>query len=137
MSNKLLINIVIANLLWSFIPIVVSELFLEVSIIMVIFLRFLISGAFLFLLALILIIYNNKLTQNKEIPIKSLFKNLFHPNRRFYHIKNIYYYWLLGFFGIILHLIFFFLALKTTSIIFAMTGYKYYRWGFKGKTYYI
>ena len=59
MSNKLLINIVIANLLWSFIPIVVSELFLEVSIIMVIFLRFLISGAFLFLLALILIIYNN------------------------------------------------------------------------------
>lgn len=123
MSNKLLINIVIANLLWSFIPIVVSELFLEVSIIMVIFLRFLISGAFLFLLALILIIYNNKLTQNKEISIKSLFKNLFHPNRRFYHIKNIYYYWLLGFFGIILHLIFFFLALKTTSIIFAMIGF--------------
>ncbi|MFW9969093.1 MAG: hypothetical protein ACFFDF_02755, partial [Candidatus Odinarchaeota archaeon] len=123
MKNKLLINIVIANLLWSFIPIVVSGLFLEVSIIMIIFLRFFFAAIFLFLLALVLIFYNNKLTDNKEIPLRTLFKNLFHPNRRFYHIKNIYYYWLIGFFGIILQLIFFFLTLKTTSIIFTMVGF--------------
>ncbi|MFW9827218.1 MAG: Lrp/AsnC ligand binding domain-containing protein [Candidatus Thorarchaeota archaeon] len=123
MRNKLLINIVIANLLWSFIPIVVSGLFLEVSIIMVIFLRFLISGIILFLLALILTLLNNRFTDNKEIPLKLLFTNLFRSNRRFYHIKNIYYYWLVGFFGIILHLIFFFLTLKTTSIIFTMIGF--------------
>lgn len=123
MENKLLINIVIANLLWSFIPIVVSGLFLEVSIIMVIFLRFLISGIILFLLALILTLFNNRFTDNKEISLKILFKNLFRSNRRFYHIRNIYYYWLVGFFGIILQLIFFFLTLKTTSIIFTMIGF--------------
>jgi drug/metabolite transporter (DMT)-like permease len=123
MGNKLLINIVIANLLWSFIPIVVSGLFLEVSIIMVIFLRFLVAGIFLFLLALILVLFNNRIPDNKEIPLKILFKNLIHPNRRFYHIKNVYYYWLVGFFGIILHLIFFFLTLKTTSITFTMIGF--------------
>ncbi|MFX0004360.1 MAG: Lrp/AsnC ligand binding domain-containing protein [Candidatus Hodarchaeota archaeon] len=123
MGNKLLINIVIANLLWSFIPIVVSGLFLEVSIIMIIFLRFLMAGIFLFLLALVLTLYNNRFTNNKEIPLKYLFKNLFRSNRRFYRIKNFYYYWLIGFFGIILHLIFFFLTLKTTSIIFTMIGF--------------
>ena len=123
MRNRLLINIVIANLLWSFIPIVVSNLLLEVSIIMVIFLRFLVAGIFLFLLAILITIYNNKFTHNKEISIKLLIKNLFHKNRRFYYIKNLYYYWLLGFFGIVLHIIFFFLALKTTSIIFTMIGF--------------
>ncbi|MFX0035932.1 MAG: hypothetical protein ACFE9I_09875 [Candidatus Hermodarchaeota archaeon] len=123
MSNKLLINIVIANLLWSFIPIVVSGLVLEISIIMIIFLRFLSASIILFLLSFIFVAYNNRLTQNKKISPTILMKNLFHPNRRFYYIKNLYYYWLLGFFGIILHIIFFFLTLKTTSIIFTMIGF--------------
>ncbi|MFX1594612.1 MAG: hypothetical protein ACFFBK_00955 [Promethearchaeota archaeon] len=123
MSNKLLINIVIANLLWSFIPIVVSGLVLEISIIMIIFLRFLIASIVLFILALIFVALNNRLTQFKKISPNVLIKNLFHPNRRFYYIKNIYYYWLLGFFGITLHIIFFFLTLKTISIIFTMTGF--------------
>ncbi len=123
MQNKLIINIIIANLLWSFIPVVVEDLFLEVSIIMVIFLRFLISGLGLLILAMIFIIFNNKISQNESISLKFLFKNLFHKNRRFFDIKNISYYFYLGFFGIILNIIFFFLTLKTTSITFTMIGF--------------
>lgn len=122
MRNKLLVNIIIANLLWSFIPVVVSTLFLEVSIIMVIFLRFLIAGIFLFILAIFLAIYNNKFTGNYKISIILLIKNIFHRNRRFYYIRNIFYYWLIGFIGIVLHIIFFFLMLKTTSVTFAMAS---------------
>lgn len=65
MQNKLIINIILANLLWSFIPIIVSDLFVEVSIIMVIFLRFLISGFVLLILALILVLINNKFRKKK------------------------------------------------------------------------
>ncbi|MFX0057459.1 MAG: Lrp/AsnC ligand binding domain-containing protein [Candidatus Hodarchaeota archaeon] len=122
MRNKLLINIIIANLLWSFIPVVVSGLFLEVSIIMVIFIRFLIAGIFLFIFAIFLAFYNNNFTKNSKISILVLIKNIFHRNRRFYSIKNFFYYWLIGFIGIVLHIIFFFLMLKTTSVTFAMAS---------------
>ncbi|MHA2429429.1 MAG: EamA family transporter [Promethearchaeota archaeon] len=123
MQNKLIINIILANILWSFIPIIVSDLFVEVSIIMVIFLRFLISGFVLLVLALILVLINNKFTQKKIISIRFLFENLLHKNRRFFDIKNILYYLYLGFFGVILNIIFFFLTLKTTSITFTMIGF--------------
>ncbi|MFX1497974.1 MAG: Lrp/AsnC ligand binding domain-containing protein [Promethearchaeota archaeon] len=123
MKNKLIINIIVANLLWSFIPIVVSKLFLEVSIIMVIFLRFLISGFVLLVLVVFLVLINNKLTKNKSISLRFLFKTLFHKNRRFFGTKNISYYAYLGFFGIILQIIFFFLTLKVTSITFTMVGF--------------
>ncbi|MFX1417852.1 MAG: EamA family transporter [Promethearchaeota archaeon] len=123
MQNKLIINIIVANLLWSFIPVIVQDLFLEVSIIMVIFLRFLISGLILFILALIFVEINNKKSNKEPISIRFLFKNLLHKNRRFFDIRNISYYLYLGFFGIILNIIFFFLTLKTTSITFTMIGF--------------
>ncbi len=40
MQNKSISYIIIANLLWSFIPIVVLDLFNEISVLMVVFLRF-------------------------------------------------------------------------------------------------
>ncbi|MFW9821111.1 MAG: EamA family transporter [Candidatus Thorarchaeota archaeon] len=123
MKNKLIINIIIANLLWGFIPVIVEELFLDISIIMVIFLRFLISGVILLILAVILVIINNKFTHNEPLPLKILFTNLVRKNRRFFDVKNILYYLYLGFFGIILNIIFFFLTLKTTSITFTMVGF--------------
>ena len=123
MQNKLIINIVLANLLWGFIPIIVQDLFLDVSIIMVIFLRFLISSIVLLILAVVIVIINNRFTRNESIPLIFLFSNLFHKNRRFFDIKNILYYLYLGFFGIILNIVFFFLTLKTTSITFTMIGF--------------
>ncbi|MFX1349356.1 MAG: EamA family transporter [Promethearchaeota archaeon] len=123
MQNKLIINIILANLFWSFIPVVVEDLFLEVSIIMVIFLRFLISGFVLLILAMFFVLINNKRSHNISISLRFLFKNLLHKNRRFFDIKNISYYFYLGFFGIILNIIFFFLTLKTTSITFTMIGF--------------
>lgn len=89
MKNKLIINIILANLLWGFIPVIVEDLFLEVSIIMVIFLRFLISGFVLLILAVILVLINNRLTHNESISLRFLFKNLLHKNRRFFNMKNI------------------------------------------------
>ncbi len=123
MQNKYIINLILANLLWGFIPVVVEDLFLEVSIIMVIFLRFLISGFVLLILAIILVLINNKFTHNESIQLRFLFNNLLHKNRRFFDIKNISYYLYLGFFGVILNIIFFFLTLKTTSITFTMVGF--------------
>lgn len=123
MENKLIINIIMANLLWSFIPVIVEDLFLEVSILMVIFLRFLISGFALLIIAIIFVIINNRLSYKEHISLKFLFKNIFHKNRRFFNIRNISYYLYLGFFGIILNIIFFFLTLKTTSITFTMIGF--------------
>ncbi len=123
MKNKMIINIILANLLWGFIPVIVEDLFLEVSIIMVIFLRFLISGFVLLIIAVILVLINNRLTHNESISLRFLFKNLLHKNRRFFNMKNISYYLYLGFFGIILNIIFFFLTLKTTSITFTMVGF--------------
>ncbi len=44
MQNKSISYTIIANLLWSFIPIVVLDLFNEISVLMVVFLRFFVSG---------------------------------------------------------------------------------------------
>lgn len=122
LPSKYLSNLVIANLLWSFIPIVVMGLFSEISILTIIFLRFFISGIFLFVIAISLVLVNNYLNEEKKISLKELFLNLKHKNRRFYRIRQYNYNFLIGFFGIILHILFYFLALKRTSIPFAMIG---------------
>ena len=121
-SNKYIVNIIIANILWSFIPIVVKGLFTEISILTIIFLRFIISGIILFLIAILLVLFNNYMNNDRKISLKELIMNLRHKNRRFYDMRMYKYYFLLGFFGIILHIIFYFLALKTTSIPFTMIG---------------
>ncbi|NVM19476.1 MAG: DMT family transporter [Candidatus Lokiarchaeota archaeon] len=120
--SKYILNLIVANLFWSFIPIVVTGLFAEISILTIIFLRFFISGIFLFFTALMIVIINNAINQEKKISIKELIYNLRHKNRRFYNIRTYNYYFLIGFFGIILHILFYFLALKKTSIPFAMIG---------------
>jgi len=122
LPSKYLSNLVIANLLWSFIPIVVMGLFAEISILTIIFLRFFISGIFLFVIAISLVLVNNYRNKEKKISLKELFLNLKHKNKRFYRIRQYNYYLLIGFFGIILHILFYFLALKRTSIPFAMIG---------------
>jgi len=122
LPSKYLSNLIIANLLWSFIPIVVTGLFSEISILTIIFLRFFISGIVLFVIAILLVFINNYLNKDKKISLKELFLNLRHKNKRFYRIRQYNYYFLIGFFGIILHILFFFLALKKTSIPFVMIG---------------
>ena len=122
LPSKYLSNLIIANLLWSFIPIVVKNLFSEISILTIIFLRFFISGIILFVIAISLVFVNNYLNHEKRISLKELFLNLRHKNRRFYKIRQYNYYFLIGFFGIILHIFFYFLALKKTSIPFVMIG---------------
>ena len=122
LPNVYLSNLVIANLLWSFIPIVVMGSFSEISILTVIFLRFFISGIVLFVVAIFLVFVNNYLNKEKKISLKELFLNLRHENNRFYRIRQYNYNFLIGFFGIILHILFFFLALKKTSIPFVMIG---------------
>ena len=122
LPSKYLSNLVIANLLWSFIPIVVMGLFSEISILTIIVLRFFISGIFLFVIAISLVCVNNYLNKEKKISLKELFLNLRHKNKRFYGIRQYNYNFLIGFFGIILHILFYFLALKRTSIPFVMIG---------------
>jgi len=122
LPSKYLYNLVVANLLWSFIPIVVMGLFSEISILTVIFLRFFISGIVLFVVAILLVFVNNYFNKEKKISLKELFLNLRHRNNRFYRIRQYNYNFLIGFFGIILHILFFFLALKKTSIPFVMIG---------------
>ncbi len=122
LPSKYLSNLVIANLLWSFIPIVVMGLFSEISILTIIVLRFFISGIILFVIAISLVFVNNYLNKEKRISLKELFLNLRHKNKRFYGIRQYNYNFLIGFFGIILHILFFFLALKRTSIPFVMIG---------------
>ena len=122
LPSKYLSNLVIANLLWSFIPIVVMGLFSEISILTIIFLRFFISGIVLFVIAILLVLVNNYRNKENKISLKELFLNLRHKNKRFYRIRQYNYYFLIGFFGIILHILFFFLALKKTSIPFVMIG---------------
>ncbi len=126
MQNKYIIYLVIANIFWSLIPILVTRLFNEISILMIIFLRFFVSGIILFLLGIIFIAVNNrKITNEKmKISLKKLLKFTFRNNKKFYNLKYIYYFAVLGFFGIILQLIGFFLALKTTSIAFTMIGFQ-------------
>jgi len=120
--SKYILNLIVANLFWSFIPIVVTGLFTEISILTIIFLRFLISGIILFLTSILIVLINNAINQEKKISIKELIFNLRHKNKRFYNIRTYNYYFLIGFFGIILHIIFYFLALKKTSIPFVMIG---------------
>jgi len=122
LPSKYLSNLVIANLLWSFIPIVVMGLFSEISILTIIFLRFFISGIVLFVIAILMVLVNNYLNNENKISLRELFINLKHKNKRFYRIRQYNYYFLIGFFGIILHILFYFLALKRTSIPFAMIG---------------
>ncbi len=125
MKNKIIINLIVANLLWSFIPVIVSGLFNEVSVLMVIFLRFLVSGVILFLLAILLIFLNNRFTSNKKIPFEVLKIIYIHKNRRFFRLRNIYYFAIMGFFGIIMQLIWYFMALKVTeTIALAMIGFQ-------------
>ncbi len=122
LTNKYFFNLIIANLLWSFIPIVAMGLFDGISIITIIVLRFLTSGIFLFFIAILIALVNNHFNKDARIPLKEYIFNLRHKNKRFYDIRTYNYYFLIGFFGIILHIIFFFLALKTTSIPFTMIG---------------
>ncbi len=125
MQNKIIINLIVANLLWSFIPVIVLGLFNEVSVLMVIFLRFLLSGVILFLLAILLIFVNNRFTSNKKIPFEVLKIIYTHKNRRFFRLRNIYYFAIMGFFGIIMQLIWYFMALKVTeTIALAMIGFQ-------------
>ncbi|MHA1671719.1 MAG: Lrp/AsnC ligand binding domain-containing protein [Promethearchaeota archaeon] len=121
-TNKYIFNIIIANLLWSFIPIIVTGLFDGISIFTIIILRFLTSGIILFIIAILIALVNNYIDKAARIPLKEYFFNLRHKNKRFYNIRTYNYYFLIGFFGLILHIIFFFFALKTTSIPFTMIG---------------
>ncbi|MBY9004615.1 MAG: Lrp/AsnC ligand binding domain-containing protein [Candidatus Lokiarchaeota archaeon] len=121
-TNKYIINIIVANLLWSFIPIVATGLFDGISIITIVVLRFLIAGVVLFFIAILLAISNNYFNKDTRIPIKEYFLSLKHKNRRFYNVRTYNYYFLIGFFGIIIHILFFFFALKTTSIPFTSIG---------------
>lgn len=88
MQNKSISYIIIANLLWSFIPIVVVDLFDEISVLMVVFLRFFVSGIILLIIAIILVLINNKLTSNTPISLKILFNFIFSKNKEFN--RNIY-----------------------------------------------
>ena len=122
LTNKYIFNLIIANLLWSFIPIVATGLFDGISIITIIILRFLTAGVILFIIAILITLVNNYFNKDVKIPLKDYVFNLRHKNKRFYNIRTYNYYFLIGFFGIILHIIFFFLTLKTTSIPFTMIG---------------
>ena len=122
LTNKYIVNIIIANLLWSFIPIVATGLFDGISIITIIILRFLTSGIFLFFIAILIALVNNHFNKAARIPLKEYIFNLRHKNKRFYNTRTYNYYFLIGFFGIILHILFYFYLLKTTSIPFAMIG---------------
>lgn len=122
LTNKYIFNLIIANLLWSFIPIVAKGLFDGISIITIIVLRFLTAGIFLFIIAILIAIVNNYIKKDAKIPLKEYFVNLRHKNKRLYNIRTYNYYFLIGFFGIILHIIFYFYLLLTTSIPFAMVG---------------
>jgi len=116
--------IIIANILWSLIPVVVIGLFHEYSIITIIFLRFFIAGILLFALAILYILINNNYTSNEKISLKKLLKFTSNKNEEFYNLNNMVYISILGFFGIILQIIGYFLALKTTTIAFTMIGFQ-------------
>ncbi len=123
MQNKYIIHIIIANLLWSLIPVVVIGLFSELSIILIIFLRFFWAGIILLIIAFVYVYFNNRYRLSEPIQIRELFQFVFNKNENFYNIRNIYYFAIMGFLGIILQLIWFFLALKITTISFVMIGF--------------
>lgn len=123
MHNKYIFYIVGANLLWSLIPVVVIGLFDDMSIFMIILFRFLVSGLVLFFMSFLLIQFNNYFTNNQNISFKTLLHFIKTENKGFYGMKNLYYHMLLGFFGVILQIIGYFFALKTTSIALTMIGF--------------
>jgi drug/metabolite transporter (DMT)-like permease len=124
MENKNILYLIAANVLWSIIPIMVSDLFQDISIFMIIFLRFFVSGIILFVLALIFVLINNKYTSNKRIPPKQLLRYIKSINTKFFNIRNITFFAILGFFGVILNIIGYFFALKLLTISFAMVGFQ-------------
>ena len=124
MQNKNFLIIIVSNILWSFIPVIVSGLFDEFSIITIIFLRFFFSAIVLLVFALLFVLFNNKNPSNHRIELKELFRFTLDKNKEFYNMRNIYYLTILGYFGIILQIIFFFLALKFTTISLTMIGFQ-------------
>lgn len=126
MQNKYILHLLAANLLWSLIPALVLGLFDEISIFMIIFLRFFISGVIFFIISLLYVFFNNKSTKIDEmkIPLKMLFNFTKNKNRAFYNLKFIYYFAILGFFGLILQIIFFFFAMKVSTIALTMIGFQ-------------
>jgi len=126
MQNKFVIHLVLANFLWSLIPVLVAGLFEDISILMVIFLRFFVSGIILFVIAIFIIIFNNRNASHEEmkISLKKLLHFTTRNNRAFKNIRYFNYFAILGFVGIILQIIFFFLALKVTTIAFTMIGFQ-------------
>ncbi len=126
MHNKYIIHLIIASILWGLVPILVYGLFAEISILMIIFLRFFISGVVFLCLSLIYIYFNNKSAtdEKSKIKLKDLMKSTLNKNKNFNNMYNLLYYSFLGFFGIILQIIGYFLALKTTSIAFTMIGFQ-------------
>ena len=123
MQNKNILFLIIANILWSLIPVIVLGLFDEFSIITIIFLRFFFSAIVLLSLAIIFVFINNKYTSNERIGFKELFQFTISKNKDFFNLRYIYYIAILGFIGILLQLIFFFLALKYTTISLTMIGF--------------
>jgi len=124
MQNKNILLIVVSNILWSFVPVIVSGLFDEFSIITIIFLRFFFSAIVLLVIAVLLVLINNRNPSNSRIELKELFRFTLDKNKDFYNIRNIFYFAILGYFGIILQLVFFFLALKLTTISLTMIGFQ-------------
>ncbi len=124
MQNKNIFYIIIANILWSLIPVIVFGLFNEISIITIIFLRFFVSGIILMIIAVLIAYINNKYSSNQPLRLKDLFKFIYSTNESFFKLRYLYYFAILGFFGIILQLIFFFLALKISSISLTMIGFQ-------------
>lgn len=123
MQNKYIFHIIIANILWSLIPIIVVGLFNELSIFLIIIIRFFWAGIALFGLAIILVHFNNKNPANSKLGFAELFDFIKCENKNFFGWKNLYYYAIMGFIGIVLQIVWFFFAIKTTSIAFAMIGF--------------
>jgi len=124
MQNKNILLIIVSNILWSFVPVIVTGLFDEFSIITIIFLRFFFSAIVLLAIALLLVLINNRNPSNSRIELKELFRFTLDKNKDFYNIRNIFYLLILGYFGIICQLVFFFLALKLTTISLTMIGFQ-------------
>lgn len=91
---------------------------------MIILLRFLVSGIILFLISIMIILYNNHFTSEHHISFLAIFHFLNKKNTEFFNLKNIIYLFLLGFIGIFLHIFFYFLTLKLASISFAMIAFQ-------------
>lgn len=123
MRNKYISLIIFANVFWSFIPVAVTPLFEDVSILMIVFLRFLVSGIIFFVIAMIFPIACNRYSPSCPISHKLLFNFVLSRNNDFFKMRNIVYLAILGFCGIVLQLIMYFLALKLTTISLAVTGF--------------